>query len=243
MKLLNLSSNGRSLSGALFFPSVLKEKNPAILFIHGWTSEKIRSYRYAEELAKIGYISLLFDMSGHGESEGDIDRITGKEFLDDCIVAYDNLSSMTGVDKNKIFAVGSSFGGYLTALLAGQKTLKGIVLRVPADYPDGTENDPKSKTGGDVPDIASWRKKIKNHEDSAALRSLHSFKGDILIIESELDSQVPHETVQSYVNAVSEVKHLTHILMKGAPHSIKEGAFKEELVQILNEWFKTEATR
>jgi len=243
MKLLNFVSNGRNLSGAVFFPSVLKEKNPAILFIHGWTSEKIRSYRYAEELARLGYISFLFDMSGHGESEGDIKLITGKEFLDDCEVAYDTLSALDGIDKNNIFAVGSSFGGYLVALLTRKRALSGVVLRVPADYPDGTENNPKYQTGGDVPEIANWRKKIKKYDESTALRSLNSFAGKVLIIESELDEQVPHETVQSYVNAVSDTKNLTHILMKNAPHSIKEGPFKEEVVKILNGWFENIPTQ
>ncbi len=243
MQTLSFTSNGRTLNATIFLPTQPKEKSPAVLFIHGWTSEQKRSFRYAEELAKLGYISFLFDMSGHGSSDGDINTITSVEFLADCKEAYSQLLRIPNVDKEKIYAVGSSFGGYLVALLSNQVTLTGVVLRVPADYPDGTENQPKSITGGDVPEIAEWRKKIKPFEKSAALRAIHSFNGNVLVIESELDAQVPHETVQSYANAVSDQSKLTHVVMKNAPHSIKEGPFKEEVCSILTRWFRNQLTQ
>ncbi len=54
---------------------------------------------------------------------------------------------------------------------------------------------------------------------------------------------MPHETVQSYANAVTDTENLTHILMKNAPHSIKEGPSKEEVVKILNGWFENISTQ
>jgi esterase/lipase len=59
-----------------------------------------------------------------------------------------------------------------------------------------------------------------------------------LIIESEKDDSVPHQTILNYVNAVKDKSKLTHILMKGAPHSIKEGKFRDEVERILVDWFK-----
>ena len=46
--------NGNKLKGTLIFPNKLKNKNPAILFVHGWTSARNRSYQYADSLAKLG---------------------------------------------------------------------------------------------------------------------------------------------------------------------------------------------
>jgi hypothetical protein len=40
MKNLIIKVNNLSLSASIFYPEVLKTKNPAILFVHGWTSEK-----------------------------------------------------------------------------------------------------------------------------------------------------------------------------------------------------------
>ena len=108
------------LDGTIFYPNNKGNKFPAILFVHGWTSERKRSYQYAKALSKLGYVCLLFDMRGHGTSDGDINKATTKEFLDDVLAAYDYLMKVEGVDKENISAVGSSFGGYLIALLSAK---------------------------------------------------------------------------------------------------------------------------
>ena len=79
------------LSGTIFYPEKVKDKNPAILFVHGWTSEKKRSYQYARSLTQLGFICFLFDMRGHGASKGDIQTFTIKEFFNDVLAAYDYL--------------------------------------------------------------------------------------------------------------------------------------------------------
>ena len=110
MKDIKFTVDGLKLKGNLFYPEKIKDKNPAILFIHGWTSEKKRSFQYAEALIKLGFVVMVFDMRGHGISEGNINIATPKEFLKDCIVAYDYFSSIKGVDKENISIISSSEG-------------------------------------------------------------------------------------------------------------------------------------
>ena len=88
MRRIEFTVGDLKLKGSLILPQKLLDKNPAILFVHGWTSHKERSYQYANGLAKLGYISFLFDMRGHGESDGNINTTTTKEFLDDVLAAY-----------------------------------------------------------------------------------------------------------------------------------------------------------
>src|SRR3990170_2471980 len=64
-------NDGLRLDGTIFKPPDEKDKHPAILFVHGWTSERKRSFQYAKSLADLGYICLLFDMRGHGTSGGE----------------------------------------------------------------------------------------------------------------------------------------------------------------------------
>lgn len=239
MKQVEFTSDGWKLKGNIFYPKVLKEKNPAILFIHGWTSKKARSYRYAEELAKLGYISFLFDMRGHGDSEGDIDSFTIKEFLDDVLTAYDYLLGIEGVDKENISAIGSSFGGFLIALLSEKRPIKNLAMRVPADYPNEDFNKIKTTSSHEGEAIIVWRRKIKKPSNTFALSALKDFDGKVLIIEAELDDTIPHETVINYVNAVSDRNKVKHVLMKNATHSITDGPFKNEVTRILVDWFKT----
>lgn len=238
MKQVEFESNGKKLKGSIFFPDVKKDKNPTILFVHGWTSEKSRSYQYAKELIKLGYICFLFDMRGHGESEGDINSMTSSDFLDDILIAYDYLVKIDGVDKNDISSVGSSLGGYLVALLVAKRKISNLVLRAPADYENNQFTQPKHLYGGEVPEVMAWRKLPKQPNETFALQAVHDFYGNVLIIESEMDDSIPRETYQNYIDAVKDRNKLTHIVMKDAPHSIKEGPFRDRVTQILTDWFK-----
>ena len=237
MKSKKFMVDGLTLHGDLFYPKIIKERNPAILFIHGWTSEKKRSYQYAEALVKLGFIVMVFDMRGHGTSDGDIQKYTPKEFLKDCIAAYDYFSSLPGVDKGRISLVGSSFGGYLGLLLSSNRKIQNLAMRVPADYSDNTFDQPKWGNAGENPDVFKWRLIPKTYSEVSAYRALHKFKGNILIIESEKDTVVPHQSIQNYTNAVSDKRKLNHVVIKGAPHSMKDGKFKDKVTKILVNWF------
>lgn len=237
MKQIEFTVDGLKLKGNLIYPATVKDKNPTILFVHGWTSAKERSYQYAEALSKLGFICFLFDMRGHGQSEGDIKAFTIREFLDDVLAAYDYLTNVKGVDKDNISAIGSSFGGYLISLLSEKRNVKNLSMRVPADYPNEEFDQLKYQvSGSNNPQIVSWRNKVRKPNETYALQALHAFKGNIQIIESEKDTVVPHQTIANYINAVPDRTKLTHVVIKDAPHSIKEGVFRDRVEQILVNW-------
>lgn len=230
--------NNQRISKKIFYPPSKKEKYPTILFVHGWTSEKERSYQYADSLSSLGYLCFLFDLRGHGQSEGDMKKLTSKDFLDDVVAAYDYLLTNKQVDKENISVVGSSLGAYLVAILSRKRKIKNLVLRAPADYPNEDFTKFRVLSGGSNPYVMSWRKKEKQPSETFALEAIHSFEGNILILESEYDDRIPHETTQNYMNAVKDKSKLTHILMKGAPHSLKEGKFRDGVENLLVDWFK-----
>jgi len=187
MKNIEFTVDGLTLRGDIFYPEKILDKNPSILFIHGWTSEKKRSFQYAEALIKLGFIVMVFDMRGHGISEGNINIATLKEFLKDCITAYDYFSSIKGVDKENVSIVSSSFGGYLSSMLTAKRKVKNLVLRVPADYANDTFEKPKMGNAGKNPNVFKWRVIPKKYNETFALQALHEYDGNILIIESEKD--------------------------------------------------------
>jgi len=228
------------LDGTLFYPPHKKDKNPAILFVHGWTSQRSRSLQFAKALADLGFVCLLFDMRGHGTSEGNLSTFSNKDFLSDVIAAYDYLSKIDGVDKDNISAVGSSFGSYLISLLSAKRKLKNLALRVPADYPNQDFSKSKMTYDSHGLEISNWRKQLKNSSETYALEAISKFTGNVLVIEAEKDDTVPKPTILNYVNAVKDKSKLTHVVMKDAPHSIKEGKFRDEVEQILTKWFKAQ---
>ncbi|MBI2623824.1 MAG: alpha/beta fold hydrolase [Candidatus Liptonbacteria bacterium] len=225
------------LEGNIFLPPKLEGKAPAILHIHGGgKSAQERIFEMAKLLSAMGFICLAFDRRGHGKSPGNFAELSRKDFLEDCIAAYDFLAKQEGVDKENISVVGPSFGSYLAALLTKEREVSRLVLRVPADYPDEGFETPNveifEKSEG-----PEWWIKAKEWKETVALRALHEFRGPILLIESEKDDVIPHQTVENYKNAVEEEGQLTYVLMKDAPHSLRERPdLQREFEKIVVDW-------
>ena len=117
MKRINFLVNGQKIKGTLIFPKKVKFDNPAVLFIHGWTSNETGYIPRAQVVAKHGAICLIFNLRGHGESGGSLEEFSRKDHLKDVIAAYDFLTAQKNVNKNKIGVCGASYGGYLASIL------------------------------------------------------------------------------------------------------------------------------
>jgi len=230
---------GQKLQGTLIYPEKIRAKNPAILFLHGWRSSEQYLLARAEGLAKLGFVCLTFNMRGSATSEGDITKLTRQDFLQDALTAYDYLANLKEVDKEKISVIGSSFGAYLACLLSGKRNIRNLVLRVPANYPDEGFDKPQIDFSGDNnPDVLRWRFNSLTKEKTLALKVLHNFSGNILIVESEKDELIPHQTIESYINAVRDKSQLTHTVMEGADHAMHDENFLLLYNEILIKWFK-----
>ena len=105
------------IAGLIFFPNNFdkNKKYPAIVVTHpgGGVKEQCSSL-YAWNLAQNGYITLAFDASHQGESEGYpryLEDPTSR--VEDIRSAVDYLVSLPYVDENKIGAMGICAGaGY-----------------------------------------------------------------------------------------------------------------------------------
>lgn len=234
---VNFQVDAERLDGTIFYPDQLKNKNPAILFITGWTSNRARYEEVASLLTQLGFICLTFDMRGHGTSEGNIQTQTRAEFLNDVKVAYDQLANLEEVDSKDINLVGSSFGSYLAAILPQHRRVHSLALRVPANYPDADFDNPQFETS-DAIDKRRWRHDFRNPQDTISLKALHNFDGKVLIVESGKDEIIPAQTVANYLNAVKDKKKLTHIVMEAAPHSLNTLELGKKYNKILYDWLK-----
>jgi esterase/lipase len=240
MQEISITGSGRRLQANLFSASTNgHEERPAALLIHGWTSGQNRMFDLAEMLStRSGITSLTFDLSGHGKSEGGIGMLSRKEFLDDVIAAYDVLASQSDVNTSKIGVVGSSFGGYLAALLTEQRNVSWVVMRVPADYPNEGFEEAKIPTAEDERSATyQWRSAQRDWNTTSALRAIHNFRGKVLLVESGNDDIVPHQTVQNYADAVVEKRDLRYEVMQDAPHSLtKYPELKSRFNELVFEW-------
>ncbi|OHA11258.1 MAG: hypothetical protein A3I44_04075 [Candidatus Sungbacteria bacterium RIFCSPLOWO2_02_FULL_51_17] len=158
--------------------------------------------------------------------------------MDDALAAYDVLLHTEGVDPDNSNLIGSSFGCYIASLLTKERSVRSLTFRAPADYPDEGFNDARIQTA-DQPGPMEWRSRVRPFTDTESLRRLHEFSGDVLCIESEYDDMVPHGTVQSYMNALPDSGRVSHVILRGAPHSLsKSPDAKKEYGRILVERFR-----
>lgn len=119
------TEDGVSLLGHVFMPSGAVKG--AILFVH----EPFRSQRdwayMAEKMSRHGYVGMVFDLRGHGDSlmQGD-EELDREIFMDedfaamalDVGAALEILRAQKGVDPAKVQVAGSDLGGSLCLLRA-----------------------------------------------------------------------------------------------------------------------------
>jgi dipeptidyl aminopeptidase/acylaminoacyl peptidase len=90
----------------------------AVVRAHGYKSSKdgSTSVALAEEFAD--FVFLRFDFHGHGESEGDPEKIDAAQCVDDMKQAVEYVKNHDKVDPTRIGITGTSLGGLATTLTA-----------------------------------------------------------------------------------------------------------------------------
>lgn len=231
-QVISFEVGGLTLRGNLYVAE--NPKKLAVLFVHGWTG--LPNESAAEVMAQNGYTCLTFNLSGHGNSDGQLENQSRQKSFQEVLAAYDFFNTQLPAGA-KIATVGNSYGGYLATLLTTERPIDYLQLRVPANYPDEGYNQPQIGQGGDDPLVMKWRRQELDSAATKSLRALCNYQGPVQIIEAELDERVPHQTVQNYVDAVNNKTKLDYHLMKGWPHSLGLDAERNRQYQeILLNW-------
>ncbi|WP_274424665.1 alpha/beta hydrolase family protein [Chelativorans sp. YIM 93263] len=209
---------------------------PGVLFVHGWAGSQERDTARARALSQFGFISLTFDLRGHGGSSNDIQEMTREDHLHDVCEAYDTLAKQPQVDPSSIAVVGSSYGGYLAGIALAQRPVRWLALRVPALYRDDDWGLPKAQL--DKEDLAAYRRSLVTPDSNLALRHCSRFTGDVLIVESEYDEIVPHPTIASYLSSFVRAHSVTYRVISGADHALSSEASRRAYDQLLSFWLR-----
>ena len=120
--------------GDLYYPADYKEGNiyPIIILCHGFAGIKqVMIPPYAEKFTQAGFLSLIFDYRGFGESEGTKGRLVPAEQIVDIRNAISFVRSLPEVNSEKIGLWGTSFGGAnAISVAAVDKRVKCIVSQL-----------------------------------------------------------------------------------------------------------------
>jgi len=239
MQKCSFSVNNQKILGTLLLPETEQNTDSsAVLFIHGWTSSEKGYIPRAQVISALGYVCLTFSMRGHGESEGDLEQLSREDHLQDCIAAYDFLASQPNINRNHIQVVGASYGGYLASLLSANRPIASLVLRAPALYPDDQFITPTLHLVRE--NIQIYQQKNLSYQENKALSAVHSYYGNILLIECENDIDVPKPTTNSYAQAICDQKQLTRVLIPGSDHALTQSQWNQFFIDTLVSWFSNQ---
>lgn len=214
---------------------------PTVLIVHGWKSTPLTSSSYElvrKALAELGLHTATLCLQGHEGAQGDINTVTRQDHLEDVMLAMRYIARHRRVTKDRIGALGVSYGAYLLtcAMRVVPDMLKTIVLRAPALYPDEGFCEPTIQFT-DNPSIQAWRKRLHRPDECLALTGLETFRGDLLIVASEFDESIPPQVIYSYQEAVRLCRISQAIVLPGATHTLAE-PMRSEYVQHLRDWFE-----
>lgn len=202
--------------------------------MHGWGGSQESDLARARGIAGLGCVCLTFDLRGHAETQAEKRMVTREDNLRDLLAAYDLLAQHPGIDPSHIAVVGSSYGGYLSAILTTLRPVKWLALQVPALYRDEQWAVPKAELNRE--DLAAYRRSPVKAAENRALAACLQFQGDVLIVESEHDHLIPHSTIMSYRAAFRNSHSLTHRIIDGADHALTHEVCKQAYTSILVSW-------
>lgn len=225
--------NNKQLSAMILRPEEFTGQRPVILAIHGWTSEMARYPERIANLIKMGYIGVLFDMRGHGETGGELKLLSAKDHLEDCLAAYDYIQNIKDANVQNIAVFGSSYGGYQACLLTAKRSVKHLILKAPAQYDEALFEIPDKQHSTET---MKYRLYHHTPQDNRALRAINNFKGNILFIECEKDEQVPKQVMNDYRDAITV--NYDYELLIGADHSCHAPGSNQAMIDVMTKWLR-----
>ena len=229
---LEIAVDDQRICGTLVTPGALI---PGVLFVHGWGGSQQQYVARAREIAALGCICLTFDLRGHARTKAQQKTVTREDNLRDLLAAYDVLTHQRGVDTTAIAVVGSSYGGYLGAILTELRPVRWLVLRAPALYKDSEWTLPKDQLRK-LQQLDAYRRIPVNAEDSRALRACSSYKGDALLVESAHDAIIPSQVIANYRKALTRTASLTYRVLEEADHALSSEASQQAYTSLLVNW-------
>lgn len=137
-KVLEVSVNGHTLYGELLLPVGKTGALPTVICSHGFgSSGQSFTTGTGMSLAKSGLAVYCFDFYGGGKnskSGGDMTEMSVFTEQEDLNAVIDAVLALDTTDADKLFLLGESQGGFVSAITAAQRpeNIQGLILFYPA---------------------------------------------------------------------------------------------------------------
>jgi pimeloyl-ACP methyl ester carboxylesterase len=225
-----------------------EDSSPHLIFVHGIGS--VRSGDNAVELATrmidLGYNVLLFDLRGHGSSEGD--KVSGGFFERwDVLGALDYLVER-GVDPSRMGLMGFSMGAATLIMAAAEEPR---ITAVVADSPFADASDLIARESARKTPFPEWMMPIFIPTTKLMARTIYGINIGSLVPEKSVaelgypifvihglaDDRIPWEHGQRVAAAAEEGSSLW--LLPGVDHVDAFLTHPDEYVERVNDYFES----
>ena len=182
-------------------PATAREPRPGIVVVHGWESNRGRTFAHVRYLHAAGFHCLVFDVRGHGDSPPETLPINVPEFAEDTAAAVHWLAARPEVSA--VGVIGHSMGGAGAIVAASREPEIGAVasLSAPADLVRMTRKA-FDMAEMHIPEpiatpLAWFTAAIllvpRHHsvEEASAVAAARRYRGPLLLIHGEQDHGVP----------------------------------------------------
>ena len=215
---------------------------PMVILMHGIFSSGniVPMPALARELADAGIASIRFDFGGHWRSEGEMQKMTIENEIEDALAMWEYAKSLPYVSE--IGLLGHSQGGVVASMTAGilaerGENPAGLVLIAPGSVVQdacrngkffGAEFDP-----ADPPEFVKCfgmmklgREYILRTQELDIYGTAGKYDGPVRLIHGDKDSIVPMSCSERFVETYGDKSEL--IVVKGGNHMITRK--KKEIV-------------
>jgi dipeptidyl aminopeptidase/acylaminoacyl peptidase len=246
-----IESGGQQVVGMFHHPGGTVPA-PAVLMIHGFTGDKIESYRVfvrtARRLALAGIAVLRIDCRGSGDSEGEFLDMTISTEVEDARNGLVWLRSHDEVNGGQIGILGYSMGSLVAVtLLADDEALRTGVLWSPVAHPSlmvqarrypGWEQHLEEHGAVFIEAWAVGKRLVEEMRTFDPLETAQAIRAPILIVHGDQDESVPVGASDEYENVfkASGIQH-EKVIVPGAVHGYATIAHQETLQASTVEWF------
>ncbi len=218
-----------------------EKRHPAIIISHGYNASCSYFEDYCRYYAQHGIVAYVYDFCGgsaDSRSSGKTTDMTLFTERDNLLAVYQAISGLDCVDPRKIFLLGESQGGMVTALCTEllQEKVRAMILYYPAFCipEDWRRRFPKEE---DIPETMEFWGMTLGKAYFTSMRNMRVFdeigtyQGEVLILYGEKDLVVPIESMYQAENAYRQAR-LVVLRQEGHGFSDQGSAFAKK--QVLN---------
>ncbi|MCR5744156.1 MAG: alpha/beta fold hydrolase, partial [Lachnospiraceae bacterium] len=216
--------DGLQVYGRIFMPDA-EGTFPAIILSHGYNGSADDWGLECNYYAQHGYVAYAYDFCGGSVNSRSSLKATEMTILSekaDLIAVFENISSLENVDKDRVYLMGGSQGGLVSALAAEElgSRVKAMILYFPAFCVPDNWTDMYASVDDITEVIEFWGMKLgKNFavtvRDIDISTAIGGYEGSVIIMHGDQDAIVPLSYSQ---NIIKQYKKARLMLMPGEGH-------------------------